>query len=121
MTAKLLTAVLVVAAFGCARSASTGAPPVAHAKTATTTTVAASKPREPRQVAKELKPDSALGVALHGPEKGYLEQVDNSGWSGRSPELTPDAVGGGPPAETSEPAKSKDLDTNTDEEQSEAK
>ena len=113
MTRKFLTAVLVVAAFGCARSASTPATP--HAPTAQmqktqTSSVAVGKPRElrPVGVAKELTPAAhdENGVALHGPAKTYLEQVDNSGWSGRSPALPadepkepPKAIGGGPAAD----------------------
>ena len=118
MTRKFLTAVLVVAAFGCARSASTPNAPVAAttATTMKTKTVAVAKPRElrPVGVAKELTPTTRPepGVALHGPEKTYLEQVDNSGWGGRSPE-PPTAVGGGPAAESSE------LKTDTDEQSEE--
>jgi hypothetical protein len=108
MTRKVLIAVLVVAAFGCARSASTRGPAVAPTIRAEKKTVAAA----PVAVAQELKLDDDKPVALHGPEKTYLEQVDNSGWSGRSPAL-PEAIGGGPPAE--------DEETNSGEEQSEQK
>lgn len=101
MFRKFLTAVLVVAAFGCARSAPTPkVAAVAPAKPSRTTQQAlVAKRRElrPVGVAKELRPVEQHGVALHGPEKTYLEQVDNSGWSGRSPGLPPEAVGGGPP------------------------
>jgi len=100
MSRKLLIAVLAVAAFGCARSAST---PVTHAKTTPKTVAVHPRPREvqPAHIVKELTldPQPEVGVALHGPEKKYLEQVDNSGWSGRSPE-PPSAIGGGPQDET---------------------
>jgi hypothetical protein len=104
MTRKLITAVLVVAAFGCARSASTPATPVPRAPEKRVGVHHTQRELRPANVSRELKLDSHRdeGVALHGPEKTYLEQVDNSGWSGRSPgpvEQPPTAIGGGPAAD----------------------
>jgi hypothetical protein len=117
MSTKFLTAALVVAAFGCARSGSTPATTAPTAR-AETKTVAVTTTRElkPVGVAKELTPDAAKqepGVALHGPAKTYLDQSDNSGWSGRTPGLAPTAVGGGPAA--------GDGELKSDEEQTEEK
>ncbi len=90
MIRKFFIAALVVAAFGCARPAE---PP----RVATAPHRQVAEPRELRPVQMQPLVEQPRGVALHGPEKTYLEQVDNSGWSGRSPAPPPEAVGGGPP------------------------
>ena len=61
-----------------------------------------AKPRAPRTIATPAAPKpvdarESRPVALHGAEKTYVEQIDNSGWSGRSPAPAPEGVGGGPP------------------------
>jgi hypothetical protein len=97
MIRKFLIAALAVVAFGCARSAST--PATATVPSPRPRPVPVAKPREPRTLATPAptKAVDSRGVALHGPEKSYVEQIDNSGWSGRSPAPAPTGVGGGPP------------------------
>jgi hypothetical protein len=115
MNAKLIPAALLVAALGCAGSTTPQAP-VAPKKT----TVAA-KPRELRSagIAQSMQPlmnaprvvaskNQEGGVSLTGPDRSYLERVDNSGWSGRSAPAPGDGIGGGPSSDESNPYEEED-------------
>jgi hypothetical protein len=114
MTAKYLTAALLVAALGCAQSTTPTQPVVAqsHAPLTKKTPPRVLRPvgvaqsmqplaNEPHVVINKTKEG---GIGLHGPEKTYLEQVDPSGWSGRSVPANepPTAIGGGPAATSDE-------------------
>lgn len=111
MIAKYLPAVFVVAALGCAQS-TTQTQPVAAVRNTTPKTTLAAKPRELRSanIAQSMQPLANTphvvvshtkegGVGLTGPEHTYVEQVDPSGWSGRSAPPAPEGIGGGPAAE----------------------
>ena len=104
MTAKLITGALMVVALGCGNSTTTTpAPAMPH------TTTAKPKALKSVEVAKTMQPlkkeekKDESGVALTGPERGYLERVDNSGWSGRSGPPEGEAIGGGPKADEDNP------------------
>lgn len=114
MTAKYLTAALLVAALGCAQSAAPTQPVVAQSRAPLTKVTKVDKKElrvlRPVGVAQSMQPlanephivinkTKEGGIGLHGPEKTYLEQVDPSGWSGRSIAAEqPAGIGGGPPA-----------------------
>lgn len=104
-----LPAMLLVVASGCAGTKAGATCTVATCapkhRTATIARVAPA-PAPPSAPAEPPVPRTETGgVSLTGPEQPYLKRVDPSGWAGHSTppeEEPPNAIGGGPAAESLE-------------------